>query len=175
MDLEELELSGGILRVSRNASALTALAGTFMFITIPQTGVITYMSSGLIFSIVLYFCYNAILQHKFMNQIVDNTDCPNIRKIRSMISELNDEKLNDLQKYNICFSAMTLIASIAMALRSGRLVESPFLNILSALSFFGSSALYGKVAVMYQQLMEEVGVEGKILTKTNNINRGPEF
>ena len=175
MDLEELEFSEGILRVSRNASALTALAGTLMLITIPQTGVITYMSSGLIFSIVLYFCYRDIKQQNDVNQIVDNIDRLNIEKIRSMISELNDEKLNDLQKHNIFCSVMLLIPGIAMALRSGRLVESPFLNILSALSFFGSSALYGKVAVMYQQLMDEVGVEGKILTKTNNINRGPEF
>ena len=55
MDLKELELSDGILRMSRNASALAIFAGGIELINLPKVGFITDMSSTVLVLFIGYF------------------------------------------------------------------------------------------------------------------------
>lgn len=170
MDLKELELSDGILRMSRNASALAIFAGGIELINLPKVGFITDMSSTVLVLFIGYFLTKLVkecLNVKKYNQNVENIS---IKKLRNTINSLMDENLNENRNDNISCAIGTLVTGIVLAIYSMKMAQ-PFMG-LSSCSFLLSGLFHGNASIKYQQLMNEVGIEEKTLTKTKI---GPEF
>lgn len=168
MDLKELELSDGILRMSRNASALAIFAGGVEFISLPKVGFITYMSSGVLVLFIGYFLTKLVKECLNVNKFNQNDEKANIKTLRSAISSLIDENLKENRNDTIFYAISTLVTGVVLAIYSMKM-EQPFMG-LSAFTFLLSGLSYGKAGIMYQVLMNEVGIEEKTLTK-----KGPEL
>lgn len=175
MDFTEIELSGGILRTSRNASVSTIIASGITLVSFPKIGLITYMGYGVlilfighIFTSLIKECLNV----KKYNQNAENINIK-IKQLRSMIDSLKDENLKEKRNFNISCSVLMLIISILFAMTSIK-GNQPLMGFSSS-TFLLSSLAYAKTGSLYQQLMDEVGIEEKTLIKKANLKRGPEF
>lgn len=170
MDLKELELSDGILRMSRNASALAIFASGVELINLPKVGFITYMSSSVLILFIGYILNKLIKQCLNVKKYNQNVENISIKKLRNMINSLMDEKLKEELERSKVLSIGTFVTGIVLAIYSMKM-EQPFMG-LSASTFLLSSLFHGNASIKYQQLMNEVGIEEKTLTKTK---MGPEF
>lgn len=173
MDLIEQNLSEGILRMSCTASALTVLASATTLIASPGVGTIKSVNSGILILIILIMSKTAVETFKDIKKINENIERNNIKKVRNMLNCLKDDKLDEEFKRNSITSISAVVIAILYAIYGMQMKD--LLMGISSVTFGLSGLSYGKAAMMYQQLMNEAGVESKPFIKTKKSNCGPKF
>lgn len=167
MELIEQDLSKGILRMSCTASALTVLASTTTLIASPGVGTIKSVNSGILMLIIFIMVKTAVETFKDNKAFNENIKRNKIKKVRNILNCLKDEKLDEEFKRNSITSISAVVIAILYAIY-GMQMKDLLMGISSAT--FGLSGLsLRNVAMMYQQLINEVGIKSK------QLKRGPEF